>query len=177
MESPKLVWAIPSHDGQRQSQRIVQRRKLLRSRWSPIHRTYISLFFDSPFSSKGKRRNEDDGLKLMTDPQDPSFLLFTANSLNRTKKIWVRFKRHHRRNIAKTILFFYGYDTNGRSSERKTSSLLECYPESWLLTAVKSRHWTRREMHSYKAKAKPVSSYIQLSSLAVFSLQSLKMSC
>ena len=155
-----------------------------------------------PFQAKGKEENEDDGLKLMTDPQDPSFLLwiskaasrhncpsklgkfcsrfafaFTANSLNRIMRIWVRFKRHHRRNRAKTILFFYGYDTNGRRSERRTSSLLECYPESWLLTAVKSRHWTRREMHSSKAKAKPVSSYIQLSSLAMFSLQSLKMSC
>ena len=83
-----------------------------------------------PFQAKGKEENEDDGLKLMTDPQDPSFLLFDAKSLNRTKKIWVRLKRHHRRNRAKTILFFYCYDTNGRSSERRTSSLLECYPES-----------------------------------------------
>ena len=64
-----------------------------------------------PFQAKGKEENEDDGLKLMTDPQDPSFLLFDAKSLNRTKKIWVRLKRHHRRNRAKTILFFYCYDT------------------------------------------------------------------
>ena len=132
-----------------------------------------------PFQAKGKEENEDDGLKLMTDPQDPSFFLwiskaafnfveyrlhsayskqvwlalvgtifrhncpsklgkfcsrfafaFTANSLNRIMRIWVCLKRHHRRNRAKTILFFYGYNTNGRSSERRTSSLLECYPES-----------------------------------------------
>ena len=44
--------------------------------------------------------------------------------------MWGRFKRHHRRNRAKTILFLYGYDTNGRSSERKTSSL------PWMLSRV-----------------------------------------
>ena len=101
-------------------------------------------FFDSPFSSKGKRRKR--GWRIEADDWhlSPIFSSFTANSLNRIMRIWVRFKRHHRRNRAKTILFFYGYDT-------------KC-------TVVKSRQ-------------KPVSSYIQLPSLAMFSLQSLKMPC
>ena len=33
------------------------------------------LFSIAPFQAKGKEGNEDDGLKLMTDTQDPSFLL------------------------------------------------------------------------------------------------------
>ena len=111
-------------------------------------------FFDSPFSSKGKRRKR--GWRIEADDWHtrPVFSSFTANSLNRIMRIWVRLKRHHRRNRAKTILFFHSYDRNGRSSERRTSSLLECYPESRLLTTVKSRHWTRRETYSCKVKAK-----------------------
>lgn len=83
-----------------------------------------------PFQAKGKEENEDDGLKLMTDPQDPSFLLFDAKSLNRTKKIWVRLKRHHRRNRAKTILFFYCYDTKCtvvKSRQNPVSSYIQFY--------------------------------------------------
>ena len=83
-----------------------------------------------PFQAKGKEGNEDDGLKLMTDPQDPSFLLFDAKSLNRTKKIWVRLKRHHRRNRAKTILFFYCYDTKCtvvKSRQNPVSSYIQFY--------------------------------------------------
>ena len=101
-------------------------------------------FFDSPFSSKGKRRKR--GWRIEADDWHtrPVFSSFTANSLNRIMRIWVRLKRHHRRNRAKTILFFHSYD-------RKR-------------TVVKSRQ-------------KPVSSYIQLPSLAMFSLQSLKMPC
>lgn len=53
-------------------------------------------------------------------------------------RIWVRLKRHHRRNRAKTILFFHSYDR-------------KC-------TVVKSRQ-------------NPASSYIQLSSLDMFSSQ------
>lgn len=59
-------------------------------------RPIFPFFSIVPFQAKGKEGNEDDGLKLMTDTQDPSFLLFTANSLNRIMRIWVRFKRHHR---------------------------------------------------------------------------------
>lgn len=128
----------------RQNQRIVQRRKLLPSRWGTIHQANLSLFSIVPFQAKGKEGNEDDGLKLMTDTQDPSFLLFTANSLNRIMRIWVRFKRHHRRNIAKTILFFHSYD---------------------------------RKCIVVKSRQNPASSYIHLPSLAMFSLQSLKMPC
>ena len=119
-----------------------------------------------PFQAKGKEGNEDDGLKLITDTQDPSFLLwiskatsrhncpsklgkfcsrfafaFTANSLNR---IVCGFKPPNRRNKAKTILFFHSYD---------------------------------RKHTVIKPRPNPVSSYIQLSSLAMFSLQSVKMSC
>ena len=108
---------------------------------------YIRLifpFFDSPFSSKGKRRKR--GWRIEADDWHlrPIFSSFTANSLNRIMRIWVRLKRHHRRNRAKTILFFHSYDR-------------KC-------TVVKSRQ-------------NPASSYIQLSSLAMFSLQSVKMSC
>lgn len=101
-------------------------------------------FFDSPFSSKGKRRKR--GWRIEADDWhlSPIFSSFTANSLNRIIRIWVRFKRHHRRNIAKTIQFFHSYD-------RKR-------------TVIKSRQ-------------NPVSSYIQLSSLAMFSLRSVKISC
>ena len=122
-----------------------------------------------PFQTKGKEGNEDDGLKLMTDPQDPSFLLFTANSLNRTKKIWVRFKRHHRRNRGKTILFFYGYNTNGRSSERRTSSYLNVIPSHV--------GRTRREMHSCKARAKSSLQLYPVVFTCYVCLQSLKISC
>ena len=144
---------------------IVQRRGLLPSRWSPIHQTYLPLFSIAPFQTKGKEGNEDDGL-MITDTQDPSFLLwiskaasrhncpsklgkfcsrfafaFTANSLNR---IVCGFKPPNRRNKAKTILFFHSFD---------------------------------RKRTVIKPRQNPVSSYIQLSSLAMFSLQSVKMLC
>ena len=95
-------------------------------------------FFNSPFSSKGKRRKR--GWRIEADDWHtrPVFSSFTANSLNRIMRIWVRLKRHHRRNRAKTILFFHSYDR-------------KC-------TVVKSRQ-------------NPASSYIQLSSLVMFSSQ------
>lgn len=101
-------------------------------------------FFNSPFSSKGKRRKR--GWRIEADDWHtrPVFSSFTANSLNRIMRIWVRFKRHHRRNIAKTILFFHSYD---------------------------------RKCIVVKSRQNPVSSYIQLSSLVMFSLQSVKMPC
>ena len=101
-------------------------------------------FFDSPFSSKGKRRKWGWLIEVDDWHLRPYFSTFTANSLNRIMRIWVRFKRHHRTGIVATILFFQLSDA-------------EC-------TVVKSRQ-------------KPVSSYIQLPSLAMFSLQSPKMPC
>ena len=123
-------------------------------------------FFDSPFSSKGKRRKR--GWRIEADDWHtrpifsslnkqsciwhncPSKLgkfcsrfafAFTANSLNR---IVCGFKPPNRRNKAKTILFFHSFD---------------------------------RKRTVIKPRQNPVSSYIQLSSLAMFSLQSVKMSC
>ena len=101
-------------------------------------------FFNSPFSSKGKRRKR--GWRIEADDWHtrPVFSSFTANSLNRIMRIWVRFKRHHRTGIVATILFFQLSDT-------------EC-------TVIEPRQ-------------NPIFSYSKLPLLAMFSLQSLKMSC
>lgn len=96
-------------------------------RWSPIHQTYLSLFSIVPFQTKGKEENEDDGLDVDARHLIPIFSSFTANGLNLIMRMWVRFKRPHRWNKN----FFHLSDTDGRSSERRASSLLECYPESW----------------------------------------------
>ena len=101
-------------------------------------------FFDSPFSSKGKRRKWGWLIEVDNWHLRPYFSSFTANSLNRIMRIWVRFKRHHRTGIVATILFFQLSDT-------------EC-------TVIEPRQ-------------NPISSYIKLPLLAMFSLQSLKMSC
>ena len=153
----------------RQSRRIVQRSKLLPSRWSPIHQTYLSLFSIAPFQAKGKEGNEDDGLKLMTDTQDPSFLLS--------------------RQIVLIVLWGYGFvsnDTIGEIEPRpfcssmvttRTDGVASGEHQVYLNVIPSHDGRTRRETHSCKAKAKPVSSYIHLPSLAMFSLQSLKMPC
>lgn len=125
-------------------ERIVQRREMLPSRWSPIHQTNLSLFSIVPFQAKGKRRKRGWRIEADVWHTRPIFSSFTANSLNRIMRIWVRFKRYHRKNRGKTILFFYCYDTKRTVVKRGQN---------------------------------PVSCYIQLSSLAMFSLQLLKISC
>ena len=124
-------------------ERIVQCRKQLTSRWSPIHQTYLSLFSIVPFQAKGKK--EIRGWRIEIDGQHlrPIFLLSRQIVLI-ALWIWVRFKRHHRTGIVATILFFQLSDT-------------EC-------TVIEPRQ-------------NPISSYIKLPLLAMFSLHSLKISC
>ena len=97
------------------------------NRNAQCHFTPYSLFSTVLFQQKGKEENEDDGLDVDARHLIPIFSSFTANGLNLIMRMWVRFKRPHRWNN----ITFHLSDTNGRNSERRASSLLECYPESW----------------------------------------------